>query len=186
MHVHLFGIKKSNSLNIFLNSIMNATYFINQLQLQPHPEGGFFKETYRAAESISAAALPKRFTGEHSFSTAIYYLLQQGDRSVFHRIKSDECWHFYEGGTLLIHVIENDGNYYCIKLGKNLAAGETFQHVVPASTWFASEPAPDSMFSLAGCTVAPGFDFADFEIADKESLLSSFPRNPDIINRLCK
>ena len=174
-------------LKYFLHSIiMNATYLINQLQLQPHPEGGYFKETYRSDESIAYEALPKRFTGERNFSTAIYYLLKSGDRSVFHRIKSDECWHFYEGGTLLIYVIENDGNYYCIKLGKDLAAGETFQYVVPANTWFASEPAPGSIFSLAGCTVAPGFDFADFEIANKEFLLSSFPQNAEIINRLCK
>ena len=165
---------------------MNAAHFINLLQLQPHPEGGYFKETYRASENIPVGALPTRFTGKRSFCTAIYYLLQQGDHSVFHRIKSDECWHFYEGGTLLIHIIENDGNYYCIKLGKDLASGETFQYVVPANTWFAAEPAPNSVFSLAGCTVAPGFDFADFEIADKENLLSSFPQNADIIHRLCK
>lgn len=165
---------------------MNAAYFIKYLQLLPHPEGGYFKETYRAEESISAEALPKRFTGERSFSTSIYYLLQQGDRSVFHRIKSDECWHFYEGGTLLVHVIENDGNYYCVKLGKDIAAGDTFQFVVPSNTWFASEPAPGSTFSLTGCTVAPGFDFADFEIADKENLLSTFPQHADIIHRLCK
>ena len=164
----------------------NATHFINLLQLQPHPEGGFFKETYRAVENIPATALPQRFTGERSFSTAIYYLLQRGERSVFHRIKSDECWHFYAGDTLLIHVIENDGNYCCIKLGKEISAGETFQYVVPANTWFAAEPALNSMFSLAGCTVAPGFDFADFEIAEKENLLSSFFRHADIINRLCK
>ena len=171
----------------FLHSIiMNATNLINQLQLRPHPEGGYFKETYRSNESIAQDALPTRFTGERSFSTAIYYLLQKGERSVFHKIKSDECWHFYEGGTLLIHIIENDGNYYCIKLGKDLASGETFKYEVPANTWFASEPAPGSMFSLAGCTVAPGFDFADFEIANKELLLSSFPQNGEIINRLCK
>ena len=165
---------------------MNATHFINLLQLQPHPEGGFFKETYRAIENIAATALPQRFTGERSFSTAIYYLFQQGERSVFHRIKSDECWHFYAGDTLLIHVIENDGNYCCIMLGKEITSGETFQYVVPANTWFAAEPAPNSMFSLAGCTVAPGFDFADFEIAEKGNLLSSFFRHADIINRLCK
>lgn len=156
------------------------------LQLQPHPEGGYFKETYRSAENIKDKSLPKRFTGERSFSTAIYYLLQQGDRSVFHRIKSDECWHFYEGDTLFIHIIENDGNYYFIRLGKNLAAGETFQYIVPANTWFASEPAPHSIFSLAGCTVAPGFDFADFEIGGKENLLSLFPQHSNVINRLCK
>lgn len=165
---------------------MNASYFINHLQLQPHPEGGYFKETYRAKENIPALALPNRFGGERSFSTSIYYLLRQGERSVFHKIKSDECWHFYEGQTLLIHIIENNGIYQCIKLGKNLMNGEAFQYVVPANTWFASEPAPGSLFSLSGCTVAPGFDFADFEIADKKSLLSSFPEHSDIINRLCK
>ena len=165
---------------------MNASYFINHLQLQPHPEGGYFKETYRAKENIPALALPNRFGGERSFSTSIYYLLRQGERSVFHKIKSDECWNFYEGQTLLIHIIENNGIYQCIKLGKNLMNGEAFQYVVPANTWFASEPAPGSLFSLSGCTVAPGFDFADFEIADKKSLLSSFPEHSDIINRLCK
>ena len=165
---------------------MDTSYFINHLQLQPHPEGGYFKETYRAKENIPALALPNRFGGERSFSTSIYYLLRQGERSVFHKIKSDECWHFYEGQTLLIHIIENNGIYQYIKLGKNLMNGEAFQYVVPANTWFASEPAPGSLFSLSGCTVAPGFDFADFEIADKKSLLSSFPEHSDIINRLCK
>lgn len=165
---------------------MDAPHFINLLQLQPHPEGGYFKETYRSSEKIAAEALPQRFTGDRIFCTAIYYLLQQGERSVFHRIKSDECWHFYEGGTLIIHIIENDGNYYQINLGNYLAAGETFQFVVPANTWFASEPAPRSSFSLAGCTVSPGFDFADFEIADKEILLPTFPQHADIIHRLCK
>jgi len=165
---------------------MNAGYFIKLLQLQPHPKGGFYKETYRAPEQISTIALPEHFTGDRSFCTAIYYLLQQGDRSIFHKIKSDECWHFYYGETLLVHVIENDGNYYHVKLGKDIAAGEVFQFVVPANTWFASEPAPGSSFSLVGCTVAPGFDFADFEIADKGNLLANFPEHTIIINRLCK
>ena len=165
---------------------MNVGYFINLLQLQLHPEGGFFKETYRASEQIPTIGLPGRFIGNRCFCTAIYYLLQQGDRSVFHKIKSDECWHFYEGGTLIIHVIENDGNYYQVKLGRDIAAGESFQFVVPANTWFASEPAPGSTFSLVGCTVAPGFDYADFEIAGKEKLLSAFPQHADIIHKLCK
>jgi uncharacterized protein len=165
---------------------MDAAYFINNLQLKPHPEGGYFRESYRASENIPAEALPKRFRGKRSFSTSIYYLLRKNDRSVFHRIKSDECWHFYAGETLLIHVIENNGNYNCVKLGKDIASGETFQFVVPANTWFASEPAPNTMFSLAGCTVAPGFDFADFEIADKENLFILFPQQVDIISRLCK
>ena len=165
---------------------MNADYYIKYLQLHSHPEGGYFKETYRSAESISAGAMPGGFQGERSFSTGIFYLLKQGDFSVFHKIKSDECWHFYAGETLLIHVIENDGKYSCIRLGSNLAEGETFQFVVPANTWFASEPAPDSSFSLVGCTVAPGFDFADLEIANRANLLNFFPQHKNIIEKLTR
>lgn len=164
----------------------DARYFINHMNLQSHPEGGYFKETYRAAEFIAAEALPARFEGERSFSTAIYYLLEQGAFSAFHRIKSDECWHFYAGETLLIHVIENDGKYYCVKLGQDVVAGETFQFVVPATAWFAAEPAENTSFSLVGCTVAPGFDFTDFEMADQQTLLTKFPARKDVINRLCK
>jgi predicted cupin superfamily sugar epimerase len=165
---------------------MNADYYIKHLQLQPHPEGGYFKETYRSLECISAGALQGRFPDERSFSTGIFYLLEEGDFSVFHKIKSDECWHFYAGETLWIHVIENDGKYSCIRLGSKLAEGETFQFVVPANTWFASEPAPDSSFSLAGCTVAPGFDFADLEIANRADLLDSFPQHKNIIEKLTR
>lgn len=163
---------------------MDAGYYIEHLQLQPHPEGGFYRETYRSKENIAHAALPSRFSDARSFSTAIFYLLEKGNRSLFHRIKSDECWHFYAGETLLIHVIENNGNYYHVKLGGNIAAGETLQFVVPATAWFAAEPAPSTSFSLTGCTVAPGFDFLDFEIADKKTLTSSFPKHADIINLL--
>lgn len=160
--------------------------YITNLNLQPHPEGGYFRETYRAAESIASEALPNRFSGNRSFSTAIYYLLQKGDYSAFHRINSDECWHFYAGKTLLIHIIENDGKYYVVKLGADINAGETFQFVVPAEAWFAAEPAENTVFTLVGCTVAPGFDFADFEMADKQFLLSAFPQHCNIITRLCR
>ncbi len=165
---------------------MEANFYITHLNLQPHPEGGYFKETYRAAESFPADGLPNRFNGDRSFSTAIYYLLQQGDFSAFHRIKSDECWHFYAGETLLIHMIEKTGKYLCVKLGANLDRGETFQFVVPAAAWFASEPSPNAAFALAGCTVAPGFDFNDFEMANKQTLLSDFPQHTHIISRLCR
>jgi len=165
---------------------MNVNYFISHLQLQPHPEGGFFKETYRAEETINAEALPERFEGERNFSTAIYYLLRQGEHSLFHRIKSDECWHFYAGDTLLIHVIEPKGKYFCIQLGSNIYEGETFQFVVPAMARFAAEPAVESSYSLVGCTVSPGFDFADFEMADKTNLLAAFPEYREVISRLSR
>lgn len=171
-----------------MNNI-SADYYIKYLDLQPHPEGGFYKETYRADEVIPAENLPKRFGNppeNRSYSTAIYYLLQQGDFSGFHRIKSDECWHFYAGQTLLIHVLEATSKYYVKKLGTDLAAGEVFQFVVPAGAWFASEPALTSDFALVGCTVAPGFDFADFEMAERENLLADFTQHSEIIARLCR
>jgi len=165
---------------------MNAEHFIQHLQLQPHPEGGFFKETYRSPGIIPANCLTSDFSGERSYSTAIYFLLQQGDYSAFHRIASDECWHFYEGGTLLIHIIDKQGNYSCVQLGRKIHEGEVFQFVVPALCWFASEPAPGSEFSLVGCTVSPGFDFADFEMPDKKALSKQYPEHSSIIHRLCR
>jgi predicted cupin superfamily sugar epimerase len=164
---------------------MTARHYIDHLQLKPHPEGGFYKETYRSEGNIQAGCLPNEVKGDRSFSTAIYFLLQESDFSAFHRIKSDECWHFYEGGTLLIHVLQ-DGIYSCIRLGRNIHEGETFQYVVPAGAWFASEPAPSSFFTLVGCTVAPGFDFADFEMAEKKNLVLQFPEHASLINRLCR
>ena len=165
---------------------MTADYFIQHLQLLPHPEGGFFKETYRSDDRISSECLPPEFTGDRNYSTAIYFLLQQNDFSAFHRIKSDECWHFYEGGTLLVHIIDAQGNCSGVRLGRKIDEGETFQFVVPANCWFASEPAPGSRFSLVGCTVAPGFDFRDFEMADKQALLKQYPQHHSIVQRLCR
>jgi uncharacterized protein len=165
---------------------MTAKQYVEKLHLQPHPEGGYFKETYRCSENIESSCLPERFTGSRSISTSIYYLLEQGDYSGFHKIKSDECWHFYAGGQLLIHVIETTGNYYCIKLGGDILSGETFQFVVPAGAWFASEPAADVEFSLVGCTVAPGFDFEDFGMAEKNEMMKLFPEYRKIIERLTR
>jgi uncharacterized protein len=138
---------------------MTAHYFIDNLQLLPHPEGGFYMETYRSSGTVPAEALQPYFNGGRNYSTAIYFLLQEGDFSAFHRIKSDECWHFYEGGTLLIHVIDKEGNYSCTQLGKNLQEGEAFQFVVPAGAWFASEPAPGTAFSLVGVLFPPALIF---------------------------
>lgn len=163
----------------------DAAFYINNLQLKPHPEGGYYAETYRSKGNIPADAL-EAFNGERSYSTAIYYLLEQGDFSAFHRIKSDECWHYYAGDTLNIHVLHSDENYECIQLGSAVDKGETFQFVVPTNTWFAAECAGQSSFVLTGCTVAPGFDFADFEMADKYQLAKEFPGHHDIISRLCR
>ena len=135
---------------------------------------------------IKKEALPTGFAGDRNCSTAIYFLLEQGNFSAFHRIKSDECWHFYAGQTLLIYVIDQEGKLEIIKLGNDILKGEVFQAVVPANSWFASEPASTSSYCFVGCTVSPGFDFADFELATKEELSKLYPTETEIINRLCR
>jgi len=143
-----------------------AEELITLLNLVKHPEGGWYREVYRAEEVIQKAALPGRFSGDRCVCTAIYFLLQSGNVSALHRIQSDEIWHFYNGMPLTIHVITPQGKYYHIHLGSNLAAGEMFQCVVPAGCWFGAE-VPGEGHALVGCTVAPGFDFTDFEMASK-------------------
>lgn len=157
---------------------------INHYQLLPHPEGGYYKETYRSAENIPQTALPEQFSGARSISTAIYFLLLKDLFSAFHRIKSDECWHFYEGASLNVHVLHLNGEYQLIKLGKNSDQGEVYQAIVPAEAWFASESTGE--YSFVGCTVAPGFDFNDFELAKVAELKSDFPKHTALIERLCR
>ena len=157
---------------------------INQYQLLPHPEGGYYKETYRSTEHIPHAALAQHFSGSRSFSTAIYFLLLKDLFSAFHRIQSDECWHFYEGASLHVHVLHLNGNYELISLGRNSAKGEVYQAIVPAGAWFASESIGE--YSFVGCTVAPGFDFADFELARAANLKADYPDHEKLIERLCR
>ena len=166
--------------------MLNAQQLIQQYNLQPHPEGGWYKETYRSTEQISASALPERFSGARSFSTAIYFLLEQGNFSAFHRIKSDECWHFYAGGPLDVYVLKQNGSLDIIHLGNDISKDQLFQFAVPANCWFASRPAAGSDFCFVGCTVAPGFDFADFEMAGAEDLKTIFPQHENIIKTLCR
>jgi predicted cupin superfamily sugar epimerase len=152
-----------------------AAYFVEKLAMQLHPEGGWFKETYRSEEVVLGEHLPNRFGDARHFSTAIYFLLEGKQFSAFHRIKSDEMWHFYYGDPLHVYVINEEGQLNIIKLGNNPEAGEEFQAVVKAGCWFASKPAGENSFSLVGCTVSPGFDFQDFEMAKREELYIQYP-----------
>jgi predicted cupin superfamily sugar epimerase len=165
-------------------SIVNE--LIQRYGLEPHPEGGWFKQTYKSNEQIAAVALPKRFIASRVFSTAIYFLLEKGNFSAFHRIKSDECWHFYAGDPLLIYVIEQNGELKVISLGNDLEKGHSFQYVVPANCWFASRPALKSEYCFVGCTVSPGFEFEDIELADATELSLVYPKHKSIIKELCR
>ena len=167
---------------------MNEMYWIDKLCLEKHPEGGYFKETYRSQEQISKEGLPSRFSNNRSFSTAIYFILASHDFSAFHRIHSDELWHFYQGATLEIIVIHLNGTLEKIKLGANAQDGSIFQAMVPAGAWFASRllHPQTNAYSLVGCTVAPGFDFADLEMAQRENLVLEFPQHQAIIAELTR
>lgn len=162
----------------------NADYWIEILQLKEHPEGGFFRETYRSDEMIKPEHLPHRYQVAHSFSTAIYYLLKGDQVSAFHRLKSDELWHFYAGSSVTIHIICETGQYTRIRLGNNFDEGEIFQTAVPTGCWFGATVDDKSSFTLVGCTIAPGFDFSDFELADRENMLKKFPQHRAIIEEL--
>ncbi|MFY7887687.1 MAG: cupin domain-containing protein [Spirosomataceae bacterium] len=165
-------------MSTYYQSPMNASTLIEQLNLQAHPEGGYYQETYRCKNSLKVTE-----NAERSISTAIYFLLKDQDKSHFHRIKSDELWFFHLGQSLEILLLEN-GTLRTITLGSNLLAGETLQAVVPANTWFASRLKDGYGFGLVSCTVAPGFDFQDFELATKSSLLAAYPHLSEVIQEM--
>lgn len=167
-------------------TIHPVDHLVESLQLLPHPEGGFYKETYRASEGIEQQHLPKRFGGNRSFGTGIYFLLTAGNFSAFHRIQSDEMWHFYSGDCLEIVSISPAGELTTILLGSQLDQGEVFQAVVPAQHWFASRVRSGGSHALVGCSVAPGFDFADFELANRQELSQAFPQHSSLIAELTR
>ncbi|HVD98437.1 MAG TPA: cupin domain-containing protein [Cytophagaceae bacterium] len=159
---------------------MKARDWIEQLQLLPHPEGGYYKETYRCAELVSFA----RFEDKRTISTAIYFLLEGQNKSHLHRIKSDELWFFHEGDTLEIFCFSEKG-IQCIKLGKNIFEGEQLQAVIPAGIWFGARVKDGNGYALVSCTVAPGFDFRDFEMGRKEEMKRLYPGNDLFLEEMC-
>jgi predicted cupin superfamily sugar epimerase len=163
-----------------------AQYWINKLNLIAHPEGGYYRETYRSQLSIAKAALPPEFTGARLVSTAIYFLLEGENFSAFHRLRSDELWHFHTGGTIVVHVIEPGGAHSEIHLGRDPVAGEVFQAVVNAGCWFASKVRDPKSFALAGCTVSPGFDFADFELGKRSEVVKLYPQHRELIEQFTR
>jgi uncharacterized protein len=160
-----------------------AAEIIARLGLAPHPERGFFVESYRAPVAVTAASHP----GARAAGTAIYFLVtDDAPATHLHRLLSDEVFHLYEGGPLDLLRLHPDGSSDVQRLGTNLAAGERPQLVIPAGTWFGTELAAGAPFCLVGCTVAPGFDFADFELADGPELAARYPAAADRIARMAR
>ncbi len=158
----------------------NADYWINGLDLTPHPEGGCYRETYRSRTLID----PPGFKGSRSAYTAIFFLLKGNEISRLHRIKSDEIWHFHYGSSLSLHIITTAGAHEIVRLGPDIGNGHNFQAMIPASHWFGATVDDPCSYSLVGCTVAPGFDFQDFELAERQKLLATYPMHKAIIKRL--
>jgi len=160
---------------------------IAMLGLERHPEGGYYRETYRSEESIAEENLPERFSGgARPFSTAIYFLLADDDFSALHRIKSDEIWHYHSGEILVIHEFDQSGQYTRHRLGNACDAEVSFQVVVKAGSWFGATLERAARYTLVGCTVSPGFDFRDFELADRAEMLRLFPDFEEILERLTR
>jgi predicted cupin superfamily sugar epimerase len=162
-----------------------AQHWIDRLNLEPHPEGGWYRQTYRAPLMLPQSALPGHH-GDRAACTAIYFLLAGDQFSAFHRLRSDEVWHFYAGSGLIVHVIKPDGEYQQLLLGSNPASGEHLQGVVPAGCWFGSSLRQPDTLALVGCTVAPGFDFADFEMAKRDELIAQYPQHRAIVESLTR
>jgi len=144
------------------------------LELAPHPEGGFFRETFRSPERVA------RGDASRAASTAIYFLLPAGAFSAWHRVRSDEAWHHYDGAPLELHTIDPAGRHAVAVLGRDVAAGQRPQHVVPGGWLQAARPVASSRadepgHALCGCTVSPGFDFADFELPPRAELHRAYP-----------
>jgi uncharacterized protein len=164
----------------------DSRYWVEKLQLEPHPEGGHFRQTYRSEVVIAREALPAGFSGTRAVSTAIYFLLEGENFSAFHRLRSDEIWHFYVGEPLSVHVIDPAGNYSRILLGQDLESGQMLQALVLAGCWFASHVADWKAFAVVGCTVGPGFDFEDFEMGKGDELVARYPEYRKVIERLTR
>lgn len=162
----------------------DARYWIDMLGLVAHPEGGFYRETYRSAEELPGECLPARYRRNRSMATAIHFLIRSGEPSRLHRLKSDELWHYHAGVALTLTIIDAAGEARQVRLGANAAAGERFQATIPAGSWFGAEVDGDDGYALVSCTVAPGFDFADFEMGERAALIETFPRHRTLIERL--
>lgn len=162
---------------------MDADYWIDRLSLLPHPEGGYFRETYRSPLSLDGDGLPG-LQGSRSASTAIYFLVTDYAPSRLHRLATDEVWHHYAGDPLELTQIHPDGRLETILLGNSPHASGLPQLVVPAGVWFGGRVL--GAFALCGCTMAPGFDFADFELGDRDGLLTTFPQHEAVILSLTR
>jgi predicted cupin superfamily sugar epimerase len=164
----------------------SASEIINKLELEKHPEGGFYKETYRGEMNLSREAIDTKYNSDRNVCTAIYFLLTSENFSAFHRINQDEIWYFHTGSAIHLHVISERGDYKSYRVGNDIMNDEQLQVVVRGGDWFAAEVINSDSYSLISCSVAPGFDFADFELANRDKLINQFPQHEALIRSLTR
>ena len=162
----------------------DAAWWVRALGLTRHPEGGFYRETYRADELVPRAGLPERYDGPRCLCTSILFFLPRGEVSALHRLRSDELWYYHAGAALELHVIAGDGSSQSPVLGSDPVRGEQFQAVVSRGSWFGARVREPGAWALVGCAVAPGFEFGDFELADRQSLVTRYPEHRQLIEGL--
>lgn len=165
---------------------MEIQQIIEKLGLEPHPEGGYYKEVYRSKREIDQGSLSEDFIGKRNYSTSIYFMLTSYTFSAFHRIKQDEIWHFYMGSPIRLHSLSPNGIHEESIIGLDLVNGQIPQLVVLAGDWFAAELLEEDSFALVGCTVSPGFDFRDFELAEQEKLAEEYPEHRFLIEQFTR
>lgn len=156
------------------------------LDMQAHPEGGYYRETYRSQGMIGPQEDGNAFPAGRNFSTCIYFMLTAGNFSAFHRIRQDEIWHFYDGNPLELIMISPEGELSGHIMGPGILSGQLPQVVVPAGCWFAAALVPDGEYALVGCSVSPGFHFDDFELASRHDLSLQFPEHKTTIARFTR
>lgn len=163
-----------------MNNKEIASYWVNHLELQPHPEGGHYKEVFRSRQQVI-----RQSSGQvKQACTSIYYLLEGTDYSGFHRLLSDEIWYFHKGVPLLLHIIDKEGIHTTQELSDTDTGNLSL--VIESGLWFAAEIPSAKGFMLASCAVAPGFDFNEFEMAKKDELTTLYPQHKEILDRLCR
>lgn len=164
----------------------DAAFWIEHLRLEKHIEGGSFSDVYKSPLQLTKEQLPQNFSGDRHCTTHIYFLLEENQFSAFHRIKSDELWHFYAGDPLIIYEFDDEGDIIEHRLGDDPENHESFFCVIRAGHWFASRLAPGGEFALVGCSVSPGFDYVDFELAERDALIQKYPDYAELITELTR
>lgn len=159
---------------------------IEKLKLQAHPEGGYFRETYRSEGKISRDELSPAYSSSRNYSTCIYFMLTSETFSAFHKINQDEIWHFYEGAPIVLHTLSQEGKHQEFVIGNDFSEGQRPQLVVPGGNYFAARVSGSDKHALVGCTVAPGFDFDDFVLPTRQELIHKFPQHENLIKEFTR